>query len=298
MKPVFYLPSFRRRCEKLGSHFSELSKGLSRRQASEPLWATCFLFSIFKESDSRIKAKEEEILGYTTEGLPNFYATAFKLPSGRYFLKAPLSLEPLFLFSVRTVEFCNATRALGSLILLLIPHPLNFLLETMYCRICGPSKVEWIFVDVNLELKIEVRGRDVKLGIISMWDGELWEWTQFSQSSMNQNSISSQLLTHPKQIKQLVQKLMVSSKFIPEEAVSLSIFSNTQSPREALMKQHMTWCSQLSSSQLLTLERQNHSHSHSITTFPGQVPFPTRGSFWLKLLTPTLAKGPKLLLKF
>lgn len=39
----------------------------------------------------------------------------------------------------------------------------------MYCGICGPSKVEWIFVDVNLELKIEVRGRDVKLGIISMW---------------------------------------------------------------------------------------------------------------------------------
>ena len=113
---------------------------------------------------------------------------------------------------------------------------------------------------------------------------------------MTQNSISSQLLTHPKQINQFVLKLMVSPKFIPEEAVSLSIFSNTQSPREALMKQHMTWCSQLSSSQLLTLGCQNHSHSYSITSFPGQVPFPTRGSFWLKFLTPTLAKGPRLLL--
>lgn len=39
----------------------------------------------------------------------------------------------------------------------------------MYCGICGPSKVEWIFVDVNLELKIEVRGRDIKLGVISTW---------------------------------------------------------------------------------------------------------------------------------
>lgn len=34
---------------------------------------------------------------------------------------------------------------------------------------CEASEVECVFVDVNLELKVEVWGRDIKLSIISSW---------------------------------------------------------------------------------------------------------------------------------